>query len=229
MKNIEWFLLILPLFVSGQNSGYPPETILADVHGDTLFLHEENVVRNCGALYQMKVRLQSDTLYWLQEDKGVVFGCDCIFNLAVTVDSMPTGQFIAAAWYTAEPYPSPYCDTVLVGTTPFTVWQVNPNTGLHKAGQAQSDCQGTPTFTRDRRRASGISVYPDPATDRIRITVKDPSAKIIRIYDLQGRCLSEFTTLNKTSIVDVSHYPSGIYILAVTGNTAAYREKFSRK
>lgn len=60
---------------------------------------------------------------------------------------------------------------------------------------------------------SALEVYPNPATDKITITNRNP-AEIIRLYDLQGKIIDELQPGSQTTMqVSVAGYKPGFYIL----------------
>lgn len=74
-------VILSPLFVRGQNGMHDLEEIHVRVNGDTVILSQDTVNRNCGAIFDMRVLLLSDTLYWYQVDTGNVALCMCTYNL----------------------------------------------------------------------------------------------------------------------------------------------------
>ncbi|MBI3520762.1 MAG: T9SS type A sorting domain-containing protein [Bacteroidetes bacterium] len=64
-------------------------------------------------------------------------------------------------------------------------------------------------------KEENIAVYPNPASDKITIAIKDNTyAEIqIRCYDVLGKVVYETTTFNKISQIDVSAFSKGIYFI----------------
>ena len=67
---------------------------------------------------------------------------------------------------------------------------------------------------------SGVSVYPNPATDNISVTAKDAAS--IVIYDITGTLLiSQAITVVKNK-VDVKSLASGVYFVSVINKTGQF-------
>ncbi len=71
-----------------------------------------------------------------------------------------------------------------------------------------------------------IAVYPNPAEDWIIIKPNDINSRI-RIYDVKGNCITLENSCN--SLVDLSGWASGIYIIEVSGNNSVFYSKFVKK
>jgi len=67
-----------------------------------------------------------------------------------------------------------------------------------------------------------MSVYPNPATDRVSIQIEtlEPEAVQITLYDVLGRAVSKIShseaTQHISHNIDVSNFAKGIYILRIT-------------
>lgn len=87
----------------------------------------------------------------------------------------------------------------------------------------------TTTFSNDEFELSGISVYPNPASDIININLGENSNELeqIVLYDLNGRLLFA-SKLNNNDIeqhIDVSNLNSGVYLLEVKTQTTQLKTK----
>ena len=74
-----------------------------------------------------------------------------------------------------------------------------------------------------------ISIYPNPATDQITVVIPIAGEIKIQIYDMSGNIIfnSEFETAGElTKLVQVSEWPSGIYMLHITADQEVFTEKF---
>jgi hypothetical protein len=77
---------------------------------------------------------------------------------------------------------------------------------------------------RNISRDNELHIYPNPATDILRID--SPSEiKLIRLYDIQGHLLSEISCNSKNFEIDLHILPAGIYILRVVTSEKTYSEK----
>lgn len=75
---------------------------------------------------------------------------------------------------------------------------------------------------------NNIAIYPNPTTGRINISSKDTLQSFI-LYDLQGRLLQS-TSLNYTAhTIDISAYPSGIYLLEIKTDAGINVERIVKK
>jgi hypothetical protein len=63
----------------------------------------------------------------------------------------------------------------------------------------------------DITRANQLMVYPNPATDYI--VVEGVEGEEVRIYNLDGQCLGQFTMHNAKCTIDASVLPAGTYIV----------------
>lgn len=64
----------------------------------------------------------------------------------------------------------------------------------------------------NQTRKSGLSIYPNPATDFIYLKFDEPFTYIL-ITDLEGRKVSEFNPTSIGSVIDISKFAQGIYFL----------------
>jgi hypothetical protein len=62
---------------------------------------------------------------------------------------------------------------------------------------------------------SDIHLYPNPATDAIRIDLDDNETAIVTIHDLQGRALFIDEVYASMGEIDLSEYSRGFYIVSI--------------
>ena|GEM_PF-1448946 len=63
---------------------------------------------------------------------------------------------------------------------------------------------------------SEISIYPNPANDKLTITIPTYSAvhhTMLKLFDIYGNLLKGITITDSTTTVDISGYPSGVYVV----------------
>ena len=73
----------------------------------------------------------------------------------------------------------------------------------------------------------GIRVYPNPATDNL--IIKSPQTAVIEITNIQGQLIKTLiATSNKTNI-DVSAFPSGVYVVEVKTEKEVEVKKFIKE
>ena len=67
---------------------------------------------------------------------------------------------------------------------------------------------------------TGISVYPNPATDFVTIESNDISKNpLISIYNLQGKLVNQFPLTETRKNIDISAYAKGLYLIKVSNNS----------
>ncbi len=82
------------------------------------------------------------------------------------------------------------------------------------------------TSVSENKGNSAVLIYPNPATDQIRVEASEGIEKI-RIYSMVGELL--LTDKNPTGLVSMSDFPNGIYIVEVkTGGQSAKRKVVKR-
>ena len=70
-----------------------------------------------------------------------------------------------------------------------------------------------------------VEIYPNPATDRVRIRPNEQTAiACVKFYDLSGRLIMN-TKLNEQKELDVSEVPSGLYFISVEVSGKTLTEK----
>mgnify|MGYP003878219497 CR=1 FL=1 len=74
-----------------------------------------------------------------------------------------------------------------------------------------------------------IVLYPNPATENICIDFNDEEHYSVRITDLQGRIINEFSVLNTPKFsIDISHLKSGMYIIESANNKGKQQTVFTK-
>ena len=64
----------------------------------------------------------------------------------------------------------------------------------------------------DRQFSPTLTISPNPTTGLVRIECEKP-LKRITITDMQGRVLLDETAEGNTAIINITNYPSGVYII----------------
>lgn len=73
-----------------------------------------------------------------------------------------------------------------------------------------------------------ISIYPNPATDKIVINNKSTFRLGMRIFNLHGQLLADFVKLQQGEhVIPVYEYPVGLYVLEITGNGETVYQKIA--
>jgi len=74
---------------------------------------------------------------------------------------------------------------------------------------------GGGTFVEEKQLfISAINIYPNPAINNITIVSSQEEA-VIEITNIQGQLIKTFTTTSNKTNIDVSTFPSGVYVVAV--------------
>ncbi|MBL4715039.1 MAG: T9SS type A sorting domain-containing protein, partial [Bacteroidia bacterium] len=75
-------------------------------------------------------------------------------------------------------------------------------------------------------KSFSISIYPNPAKDRLNINMSELSlnSKFV-LYNVAGEVVDYQTITNRESSIDVSKYPQGIYFINVSSNGENLRKK----
>lgn len=90
---------------------------------------------------------------------------------------------------------------------------------------AESECSAISTEVEvsetlgvDVTANNAIQVYPNPAKDNISITLPSAQESKITVYDSNGRLLLNKTETTTKSIIDLSNYEAGVYLLKIEVN-----------
>lgn len=70
----------------------------------------------------------------------------------------------------------------------------------------------------DEQTSSTLLVYPNPSTGHFIVENKDASNSTYLIMDLNGKILKSGVLQSTNSIVDITSYPAGIYVLEILSN-----------
>ena len=88
-------------------------------------------------------------------------------------------------------------------------------------------CEGFVAVPEESERAHTISVYPNPASHTLLVDVHAPlgANASIKMFDPAGRMVCEQRQLNARTILDVSTYAKGVYVLEYTADGQALRQR----
>ena len=76
---------------------------------------------------------------------------------------------------------------------------------------AQTNYTGVPSFSSNNEGVK-ITIYPNPATDYIKIQDKDNVVTSVVLYNLAGKKIKSFVPESGNSL-DVSDLPKGMYLM----------------
>ncbi len=83
---------------------------------------------------------------------------------------------------------------------------------------------GCVTSVKDPRETLEVEILPNPASDKIQVTVADFAPVSLLLFDCQGKIVRERKFAEQT-VLDVSDLPAGIYMLRLaTENGSAVRK-----
>ncbi|MDR2511571.1 MAG: Ig-like domain-containing protein, partial [Bacteroidales bacterium] len=131
-----------------------------------------------------------------------------------TVDSVKVVGNALRVWFSTTAYNS----TVTVNIPVGTVAQETTNQPLTMPAQWD--------FTIGNYVATlpvefeNISIYPNPATDELKIECGKLNIRSVEIYDISGKCIyySQLSTLNSQLSINISQFKSGVYFMRITGS-----------
>ena len=82
-----------------------------------------------------------------------------------------------------------------------------PNNGIDE------DCDGSDLLSAIHEIANTkVNIYPNPATDVLRIDIDGPLNFDVKLYDLKGSIISTYVNVNQ---INVSRIPAGVYLLEI--------------
>ena len=79
--------------------------------------------------------------------------------------------------------------------------------------------EGDDVSVNDPVYASLISIYPNPASAGV--TIQSPAGSTVTIYNTQGQLTDRFVAGNEKTRVDISGWPSGIYLIRVVSGSVS--------
>jgi hypothetical protein len=85
----------------------------------------------------------------------------------------------------------------------------------------------TATSITNMSSVNEVRVYPDPATDNL--TIESPQQAIIEIFNIQGWQIKSFEAIDNKTSIDVSEFPSGLYILEIKTEKGITVTKFAKE
>ena len=76
-----------------------------------------------------------------------------------------------------------------------------------------------------------VTVFPNPASDKITIAIKDNSYQelAIRCYDVIGKVVFERNTFNKLIDIDVSQFSKGVYFIQLQSKDSKQFKAVTKK
>jgi len=84
---------------------------------------------------------------------------------------------------------------------------------------------GVPT----QQLSQNVTIYPNPANNKLTVIANGTKQFIAKIYTLHGQLLLQETITPETSAIDISKLAEGLYILKLTGSTETTVAKFVKE
>ena len=125
-------------------------------------------------------------------------------NGVYTLSNLPLGDYELWLDFTGK-HAQPYAFSITNSSVAFTDidWEVRKNQ------VAPPD----PDTGVNSRKAYEISLFPNPTSDRVRITGIDARFTAVTVVDLAGRLVHTNNSLNFMETIDVSNWEKGFYII----------------
>lgn len=79
---------------------------------------------------------------------------------------------------------------------------------------------GCLTSVKDPRQDLKVEILPNPAVDKIQVTVADFAPVSLLLFDVQGKIVRERTFAEQTTL-DVADLPAGVYVLQLTSENGS--------
>ena len=84
--------------------------------------------------------------------------------------------------------------------------------------------------TTEVEKTKGLIVFPNPATDKLNLKiVENQIGNQVTIYSILGQELNSYILNTEETILDVSHYQNGIYLLKINTNSGIQTYKFIKE
>ena len=83
---------------------------------------------------------------------------------------------------------------------------------------------GTPSFINEAFEKSLVSVYPNPATDYIRVNTKSINDNRIQLFNLDGKLILDKSSMEKITEIPVQHLTKGSYLLNVQSDSKTHSQ-----
>lgn len=101
-------------------------------------------------------------------------------------------------------------------------------TDLNKRYTEDEVDEEEPSSINDLKKSINISLYPNPATNEIKVTVRDDkSTKRISLADMTGKVLKTVSTESSDLAINTSDLSNGVYLLTIHTNKGISTQKVS--
>jgi len=120
-------------------------------------------------------------------------------------------------------------DFTLVDNNDNEILKTLPNNISASSKISLGDVIETPTGIADEQVKIGFDVYPNPATDYIKVSVNNDVDGIVEIYSISGAKIFADKFAGKSKTLNVSGYASGIYVVRVATDNEVFAKRWIKK
>lgn len=160
------------------------------------------------------------------------------FNVATACGfevKIGAGQNSAAMTQTIIQHAIPTDTLYHEGTPTFTV----PTTGAYNIGFHAYSSNPSSSFRLDNinltdvtaikenKNAAGVSLYPNPTTGILNLSVKKYSNAVVQIYNVVGAEIFSQTLNSADRLIDLSKFENGLYFVKITSPDFSYNQKIT--
>ena len=140
---------------------------------------------------------------------------DTASPLTATTGANGTGLF----WYTTETNgtgitTAPTPDTTTVGSTSYWVSSTNDNGCESDRTEIVVTVEST-LSSNNFDISNKLKIYPNPATNAITIDVDNLTTAKLQVLDITGKIIKNETLESITNSIDITKYPSGVYMFKI--------------
>jgi len=106
---------------------------------------------------------------------------------------------------------------------------VNDNSSINNTTSVNCNIQILNTTTINKVTENGLNIFPNPASDYIRISTPDATYKSVAILNLMGEIIFQKSLTSQNSVIDITNLKSGIYLMLVKGDSGKLIKQFIKK
>jgi hypothetical protein len=165
-------------------------------------------------------------------------GCDSVYTLNLTVNSVDTSLSVSDPVITANASGATYqwldCNNALAPITGETSQSYTATAnGNYAVAITQGACTDTSSCVQilsigiGSIQWEGIFIYPNPATNKI--TIESPQLAVIEITNIQGQLIKTLAANSHKTSIDISAYSSGVYFVKVKTEKGIMVKKFVKE
>jgi hypothetical protein len=92
-----------------------------------------------------------------------------------------------------------------------------------------SSCKGVVLFSVDELALTGVSVYPNPATNSISVDLQNGAPHQISIFNSFGQKLVEENSEQEKTMIQLANMAAGVYYIEVFQGNKVFRQKIVKQ